>query len=150
MSYLNFFENQLTKVSNSGKEVAALAFISGLQVSCPLYKHLLKHNIAKMSEILTNAQPYIQLKKMMKASSDHPVKPSDGGEMSKSPYEAPNRPPDRHRGQLAHKRQALSIASPDSLRDDRLMERFTPLKLSIDEIYNTIKDQPWVRRPRPL
>ena len=30
------------------------------------------------------------------------------------------------------------------------MERLTLLKLPIDEVYNTIKYQPWVRRPKPL
>jgi len=30
------------------------------------------------------------------------------------------------------------------------MEHFTPLKLSINNIFNTINDQPWVRRPRPI
>jgi len=39
-SYLNFFQNQLTKVSNCGEEVAALAFISGLQLAHPLYKYV--------------------------------------------------------------------------------------------------------------
>jgi len=52
-SYINFFQNQFTKISNCGEEVAALAFISGLQVAHPLYKHLLKHNVAKMSEIIS-------------------------------------------------------------------------------------------------
>jgi len=52
-SYINFFQSQLTKVSNCGKEVSALAFISGLQVTQLLYKHVLKHNFTKMSEALS-------------------------------------------------------------------------------------------------
>jgi len=90
-SYLNFFQNQL-KVSKCGEEVAALACISRLQVAHPLYKHLLKHNIGKMSEILIRAQPYIQFEEAMKASSDHLAKPSDGVGKSKSPREAPDHP----------------------------------------------------------
>ena len=66
--------NQLTNVSHCGEEVAAPAFIKGLQVSHPLYKHLLKHNIAKMSEVLTRAQLYIQLEEAMKASPKHSAK----------------------------------------------------------------------------
>jgi len=54
-----------------------------------LCKYLLRHNVAKMSEIFTHAQPYIQLADAMKASSDHLAKPSDGGGKSKSPREAP-------------------------------------------------------------
>jgi len=55
-SYI-FFQDWLIKVSNCGKEVSALAFISGLQVTHPLYKHFLKHDVAKMSEVLSRAQP---------------------------------------------------------------------------------------------
>ena len=68
-SYINFFQNQLTKVSNCGEKVSALAFISGLQATHPLYKHLLKH-VAKISEALSRAQPYIQLEKATKAFSN--------------------------------------------------------------------------------
>ena len=94
-SYINFFQSQLTKVSNSGEEVSALAFISGLQVTHPLYKQLLKH-IVKMSKVLSQAQPYIQLEEAMKAFSDHSTKPSDGGWKSKSTHEDPNHTRDRH------------------------------------------------------
>ena len=88
--YINFFQNQLTKFSNCGKEVSTLAFISGLQVTYPLYKHLLKHNVAKTSEVLFQAQSYIQLEEAKKASSNHSAKPGDGGEKSKPLYEAPD------------------------------------------------------------
>ena len=54
----------------------------------PLYKYLLKHNIAKMSEVLSRAQPYIQLEEAMKASSNQSMKSGEGGGKSKSPYEA--------------------------------------------------------------
>ena len=49
--YIRFFQSQLAKVSNYGEDVSALTFISGLQVSHLLYKHLLKHNITRMSEV---------------------------------------------------------------------------------------------------
>ena len=49
-SYINFFQSQFTKVSNCREEVSAFAFISGLQVTHPLYKHLQKLNVVKMSE----------------------------------------------------------------------------------------------------
>ena len=89
-SYINFFQNKLTRVSNYGAEVAALTFISGLQITNPLYKHVLKHNVAKMSDILYRAQSYIQLEEAMKGSSNHSVKSGDGGGKSKSPHEAPD------------------------------------------------------------
>ena len=50
--YINFFQSQLTKVSNCGEEVFALMFISRLQATHSLYKHLLKH-VFKMSEVLS-------------------------------------------------------------------------------------------------
>jgi len=78
-SYINFFQNQLTKVSNCSEEVSALAFITRLQVTHPLYKYLLKDNVTKMSEAFSPVQPYIQLKEAMKASSNNSAKPSDDG-----------------------------------------------------------------------
>ena len=44
-SYIAFFQSQRVKVPNCSKDVSALAFISGLQVSHPMYKYLLKHNV---------------------------------------------------------------------------------------------------------
>jgi len=103
-SYLNFFQNQLTKVPNCGEKIVALAFISGLQIAQPFYKHLLKHNIAELSELLSQAYPYIQLEETMKASSNHSGKLRvDVGKL-KIPCEAPDYTPDRHRGQPAYKK----------------------------------------------
>jgi len=44
-SYISFFQIQLAKVPNCDRDIFALAFIVGLQVSYPQYKYLLKHNI---------------------------------------------------------------------------------------------------------
>jgi len=55
-SYISFFQSQLAKVPNCGENICTVAFISRLQV-LPLYKHLLKHNITRMSEVLSQAQP---------------------------------------------------------------------------------------------
>jgi len=44
-SYIAFFQSPLAQVLNYGEDVSALAFISKLQVSHSLYKHLLKHNV---------------------------------------------------------------------------------------------------------
>ena len=74
-SYINFFWSQLTKVSNCGEKISTIAFISELQVTSPLYKYLMKHNVAKMSEVLSWVQPYIQLEEIMKASSNPSTRP---------------------------------------------------------------------------
>jgi len=54
-SYIGYFQYQLTKVPNWGEDVSARIFISGLQISYPLYEHLLKHDVMRMSEILSRA-----------------------------------------------------------------------------------------------
>ena len=73
-SYIGYFQNQLAKVPNSDEDVSALAFISGLQISHPLYKHLLKHDVTRMSKVLTRVQCYIQLEESMKSSSNQSLK----------------------------------------------------------------------------
>ena len=107
-SYINFFQSQLIKVSNCGKEVAVLAFINRLQVTHPLYKHLLKHNIAKMSEDPSRAQPYIKVEEAMKVSSNLSTKPSNDKTKSKFSHEALEHAPDCHLGQPPFKKQVLS------------------------------------------
>jgi len=149
-SYIAFFQSQLAKVPNCLEDVSALVFISGLQVSHSLYKHLLKYNVTRMSEVLSRAQPYIQLEEAMYTSFNHTAKHGDIRVTLKSPHEASAHTQDRNRGQPAFKRQALLILSPSPLRAFRTEEYFTPFRLSINEIFNTIKDQSWVRRPKPI
>ena len=54
-SYVNYFQGQITLVYNCNEDVAVAAFISGLQVTDPFYKHLLKNNITKMRDIIVRA-----------------------------------------------------------------------------------------------
>jgi len=42
----------MTLVYNYNKNVAAAAFISGMQVTNPFYKHLVKNDVAKIRDIL--------------------------------------------------------------------------------------------------
>jgi len=44
-AYICYFQNQLVKVHNCREEASALAFISGLRVTHPLYKHMVKYNV---------------------------------------------------------------------------------------------------------
>jgi len=44
----------------------------------------------------------------------------------------------------------LQILSPSPLGAYKPIEQFTPLRLLINEAFNTINDQLWVRRPRPI
>ena len=86
-SYINFFQSQLAKVSNCGEDISALAFISELQVSHPMYKHLLKHNVTWMGEVLSRDYPYIQLEEAMKIFFNHTLKYGDVREKLKSLHE---------------------------------------------------------------
>jgi len=95
-----------------------------------------------MSEVLSRAQPYIQLEEAMKTSFNHTTKHGDVGGKSKSLHKAFAHAQDRNRGQPAFKRQALPILSPNSLRTYKAMEQhFTLLRFLINEVFNTIKDQ---------
>ena len=58
-SYIGYFQIQLDKVPHYGEDVSTLAFISELQVFHQLYKHLLKHDVPRMSEVVSQSQPYI-------------------------------------------------------------------------------------------
>ena len=71
------FQSKLVKVFNYVEDISALAFISWLHVFHPLYKHLLKHDVTRMSEVMSRAQPYIQLEEAMK-SSDSCQQPESG------------------------------------------------------------------------
>ena len=114
-SCINFFKSQLAKVLNCGEDFFALAFISELQVSHLLYKHLLKHNVTRISEVLSRVHPYNQLEEAMKTFFNHTVKYGDGERKSKPPHEASAYTQDLDWGQLAFKSQALPILSPSPL-----------------------------------
>jgi len=121
-------------------------FISGLQVTNPLYKRLLKHSVARMSKVLSRAQPYVKLEEALSPTTPRNRVMVEERKSTKAPDHAQ----DRHRGQPAYKKQALLIHSPSPLQNYKSMERYTPLKLPINKIFSTIKDQPWVRCPRPI
>ena len=137
-SYIGYFQSQLAKVLNCGGDIYAFTFISGLQVSHPLYKHLLKHNDTWMSEVLYGAQPYIQFEEAMKSFANYSAKRGDDGEKSKLQYEAIIRVRKSNQGQPAYKKQAFSVLSSNPLRAFRT-EHFTPLRLPINEVFNAIK-----------
>ena len=58
-AYISYFQNQLAKVHNFSEDASALAFISRPRVTYPLYKHMMKYNVTRWSEIMYRAQPYI-------------------------------------------------------------------------------------------
>ena len=54
-SYVNYFQSQMVLVYNYNKDVAATAFISGLQVILSFYKNLVKNDVTEMRDILVRA-----------------------------------------------------------------------------------------------
>ena len=54
-SNVNYFQSQMIMVYNCNEDVAPAAFISGLRVTNPLYKHLAKNDVIKMRDILVRA-----------------------------------------------------------------------------------------------
>ena len=71
-NYVNYFQSQLALVYNCNEDVAVATFISGLQVSNPFYKHLVKNDVTKMRDILVRVQKYILMKEVTRATSSHP------------------------------------------------------------------------------
>ena len=51
-TYIGYFQNQLAKVYNCSEDASTLAFISGLRVTHPLYKHLVKYNVTCWNDVL--------------------------------------------------------------------------------------------------
>jgi len=54
--YVSYFQSQITLVDNCNDDVVVVVFISGLQVSYSFYKHLVKHEVIRMRDILSQAQ----------------------------------------------------------------------------------------------
>ena len=48
-------------VYNYKEDITVIAFISGLQVTTPFYKYLVKNGITKMRDIFVRVQKYTQI-----------------------------------------------------------------------------------------
>ena len=55
---VGYFQSQMVLVYNCNEDVAAARFISGLQVTHTFYRHLVKHVITKIRDILTHSKIY--------------------------------------------------------------------------------------------
>ena len=74
-------------IYNCNEDVAAAAFISGLQVTNPFYKHLVKNDVIKMRDILVRTQKYIQKEEATRATSNR--LPRQGSEADKPKLQFP-------------------------------------------------------------
>ena len=141
-NHVNYFQSQMALVYNYNEDVAAAAFISGLQVTYPLYKHLVKNDATRMRDILVRAQKYIQIKEATRPT------------FSRSPKQGPKieklKPQFHSKKNLSHNSSAVRKPSRCAAEFDKGGESecdLTPFRIPIDQIINPIKDQPWVRRP---
>ena len=80
-NYVNYFQSQMALVYNCNEDVAAAAFISGLQVTYPIYKHLVRNDATRMRDILVQAQKYIQIKEATRPTFSR--SPKQGPEIEK-------------------------------------------------------------------
>jgi len=58
-SYIGYFQSQLAKVPNCVEASLHLHSSTGCKSLTSLYKHLMKHIVTQMIEVLSRAQPYI-------------------------------------------------------------------------------------------
>ena len=78
--YISLFQRQIVMIYNY-RDVAAPAFIVGLQTVHSFYKHLMKHDINM--EILPRAQKYVQLEEATRDSTIRSPKQESKGEKTK-------------------------------------------------------------------
>jgi hypothetical protein len=136
--YLTRFQSERAKVHHCSDDVAAAAFISGLQVKHAFFASLVKHDVTEMCEILRRAPGYIHLEEA-RSSADQgkaPEKKSDSNTSVKNSGNGNNfRKPFQFNNQKTFPANALEAPIFN-----------TP----INEIFSTFEDQPWVQRPPPL
>jgi len=111
--------------------VVAAAFISGLQVTHSFYKHLVKHEVTKMRDILARAQKYIQIEDATRRSANR--SPKRGGEVEKQKSQlVPLKKTPSWAVRVVNKpARNLSKAHEDEAN-------FTPFKVSMDQVYSAI------------
>jgi len=140
-TYIGYFQNHLA-LHNCCENTSALIFISGLRITHPLYKHLIKYNVTRWSEVLYRAQPYIQLEEAMKSQ---PTRLSTATKTEQNKAAARRLllhwPP----GSWARCFQEAPMQGQP--RAYQIFDSFTSLKLPIQDAFEAIKGQLWVKRP---
>jgi len=140
--YANYFQSQMALVYNCIKDVAVAAFISGLQVTNPFYKHVVKNDVTKMRSILVRAQKCIQIEEATQAASSRPL--IQGPKVEKSRPQFHLRKNLSHNSSVVHK---PAMHATESSKRNEVEPNLVQFRVPIDHIFNMIKDQPWVRRP---
>jgi len=97
-SYIGYFQSQLAKIPNCGEDVSVLHSSAGYKSLTPIQTSP-KHNITRMSEVLSRAQPYSQSEEAMKTFTNHSAKRGDDRGKSKYAHEVSVHAQDQYRGQ---------------------------------------------------
>jgi len=100
---------------------ATLIFISGLQISHPLYKHLLKHNVTRTSKVLSRAQSYIQLEKSIESSVNHSLKRNNYRKKMNSHHVTLTRDNNKNRGEPPSRNKLSRISCQVHYKPDRVL-----------------------------
>jgi len=138
--YVGYFLSQ-TLVYNCNDYVTAIAFINELQVTHS-YKHLVKQEVTKMRYIHTRAQKYIQIEDATRSSAN--CSPKQGVKWrNRRQHVPPKKTPSWVVGRIDKPAQYLIKVQGDKAN-------FNLFKVSVDQVYSAIKDQEFIRRPRPL
>ncbi|XP_023892540.1 uncharacterized protein LOC112004522 [Quercus suber] len=137
-SYVKHFTRETLEVDEADDKVQLTTFKAGLK-SRDLVVSLVKNPPKTMAEMLIKAQKYMNAKDALAAIKDT-EKPGDRG-----------RKEDERRGQ---KRERPDRRTNDGNRrkDDKSsrLVKFTPLVMPIDKILMQIKDEHFLKWPRPL
>ena len=137
-SYVKRFTHETLEVDEADDKVQLTTFKAGLR-SRDLVASLAKNPLKTMAEMLLKAQKYMNAEDALAAINDV-EKPRDRG-----------RKDDKHRGQ---KRERPDRRSNDDRRrkEDKGPRtiKFTPLIMPVDKILTQIKDEHYLKRPRPL
>ena len=137
-SYVKRFTRETLEVDEADDKVQLTTFKAGLR-SRDLVASLAKNPSKTMAEMLLKAQKYMNAEDALAAIKDV-EKPEDRG-----------RKDDERRGQ---KRERPDRRSNDSIRrkEDRgpWTVKFTPLIMPVDKILMQIKDEHYLKWPRPL
>jgi len=78
-------------IYNCNEDIAAIAFISELQAIHSFYKHLVKHEVIKIGDILFRVQKYIQIKDATRSATNRSTKKGDEGQKLKPELAAPKK-----------------------------------------------------------
>jgi len=147
-SYIGYFQSQLVKVPHYGEDVSALTFISR-QVSFPLYKHLLKHDVTRIVRFYPELSPSSSWRKRWRAPPTTPPNTATTEKSQSYSMKWLSESGTWIGGNPTYERQALSVISPSLLQTFKPTEHRS-VRLPINEVFNAIKDQLWDRRSRPI